>query len=129
MCFKFWRTKKLPSERHKQTTSTPAEERDNDDISMERLRRKIEAINKVREAARLRRNEHETENEEQIEHIPPKVSFYLDPNPEEYDLDFFLSSPVFQIVVDSDDDDDDEDVESDEEVDASNNDKKRCHLS
>lgn len=76
MCFKFWRIKWLPSERCNQSSPTTAENKDDND--MLQLKNEISAINKVIEAARLRRKEGETKNQAESS----KVTFYLDPDPE-----------------------------------------------
>ncbi|VDO01099.1 unnamed protein product [Rodentolepis nana] len=118
MCFKFWRKKTLPPERRQQSTPKPAEGGGDNDAVMAQMRRKIDAINQVREAAKLRRKEDGTEKEDQIELKPPQVSFYLDPEPERYDIDSYLTPSIIQYVDASDSDDDVEDVNNDG--------KKRC---
>ncbi|VDL60132.1 unnamed protein product [Hymenolepis diminuta] len=118
MCFKFWRFKWLPSERCSQSSPTTAENKDEDD--MLELKKEISAINKVIEAARLRKGG-ETENQADL----PKVRFYLDPDPERYDLDWYLTTPSLPIVHNNDNEDDEEESDADDDDDC----ERRCVLS
>ncbi|KAM3185576.1 hypothetical protein ACTXT7_006086 [Hymenolepis weldensis] len=118
---KFWRIKWLPSERGNQSSPTTAKK--NEDDEMLELKNEISAINKVIEAARLRRKEGETENQAESS----KVTFYLDPDPERYDLDWYLATPKLPVVYDNDNDDD-EDDEEESDVDDDEDYERRCVL-